>query len=43
MNSRFNIIAAVTYRIECILKTAFEFMHSQMTKSNLSVPLPDLK
>ena len=37
MNSRFNIITAVTYRIECILKTVFEFMLSQMTKpkSNL--------
>ena len=33
MNSRFNIITAVTNRIECILKTAFEFMLSQMTKS----------
>ena len=37
MNSRFNIITAVTYRIDCILKTVFEFMLSQMTKpkSNL--------
>ena len=32
INSRFNIITAVTYRIECILKAVFEFMLSQMTK-----------
>ena len=32
MNSRFNIITAVINRIECILKAAFEFMLSQMTK-----------
>ena len=32
MNSRFNIITAVTYRIECILKAVLEFMLSQMTK-----------
>ena len=36
MNSRFNIITAVTYRIQCILKAVFEFMPSQMTKSNLN-------
>ena len=37
MNSRFNIITAGTYRIECILKAVFEFMLSQITKlkSNL--------
>ena len=35
MNSRFNIITAGTYRIECILKAVFEFMLSQMTSSNL--------
>ena len=33
MNSKFNIITAVTYRIECILKAVFEFMMSQITKS----------
>ena len=33
MNSRFNIITAVTYRIERILKAVFEFMLSQMAKS----------
>ena len=33
MNSRVNIITAVIYRIECILKAAFEFMFLQMTKS----------
>ena len=33
MNSRFNIIIVVTYRIDCILKAVFEFMLSQMTKS----------
>ena len=33
MNSRFNIITTVTYRIQCILKAVFEFMLSQMTKS----------
>ena len=33
MNSRFNIITAVTFTIQCILKTVFEFMLSQMTKS----------
>ena len=32
MNSRFNITTTVTYRIQCILKAAFEFMLSQMTK-----------
>ena len=37
MNTRFNIITAVTYRIECILKAVSESMLSQMTKckSNL--------
>ena len=33
LNSRFNIITAVTYRIECILKAVLEFTLSQMTKS----------
>ena len=33
MNSRFNIITTVAYRIQCILKAVFEFMFSQMTKS----------
>ena len=33
MNSGFNIITTVTYRIECILKAVIEFMLSQMTKS----------
>ena len=33
MNSRFNIITTVAYRIQCILKALFEFMYSQMTKS----------
>ena len=33
MNCRFNIITAVTYRIECILKAVFEFMLLQITKS----------
>ena len=33
MNSTFNIITAVTYKIEFILKAVFEFMLSQMTKS----------
>ena len=36
MNSRFNIIIAVTYKIECILEAAFEFMLSQLTKPNSS-------
>ena len=33
MNSIFNIITAVTYRIDCILKAVFDLMLSQMTKS----------
>ena len=33
INSGFNIITTVTYRIECILKAVIEFMLSQMTKS----------
>ena len=33
MSSRFNIITAATYRVECILKAVFEFMLSQMAKS----------
>ena len=33
MNSRFNIITAITYSIECFLKALLEFMLSQMTKS----------
>ena len=33
LNSIFNIINVVTYRIECILKAVLEFMLSQMTKS----------
>ena len=37
MNSRFNIITAVTYRIECILKAVFEFMLLQMTNSKSSL------
>ena len=36
MNSRFNIITKVAYRIQCILKAVFEFMFSQiaMSRSN---------
>ena len=33
MNSRFNIIITVAYRIQSILKAAFQFMFQQMTKS----------
>ena len=33
MNSRFNIITAVTDRIECILEAVCEFMLPQMAKS----------
>ena len=34
MNSRFSIITAITYSIECFLKALLEFMLSQMTKPN---------
>ena len=37
MNSTFNIITVVTYRIEFILKAVFEFMLSQMTKSKTKI------
>ena len=33
LNCRFNLITAVTYRIERILKAVFEIMLSQTTKS----------
>ena len=34
MNSRFNIITTVTYRIQCILKVVFKFMQMTKFKSN---------
>ena len=34
MNSRFNIITVVTHRINCVLEAIFEFMLSQVTKTN---------
>ena len=33
MNGRFNIITAVTYRIDCVLEATFEFMLSEVTKT----------